>query len=317
MKLSVMPAIAIACLAMTSLSAFAIGPLTSPAELKARLGEENLVILDIRSRIEVDDTDKTLAGRRDFSKGHIPGSVHADYTNAGWRDDQGLMKAMLPAPETFEALARSLGIDNEDTVVIVAGGTGSKALDLGSATRVYWSFKAMGHDEVTLLDGGYDAWVAAGYAVTTEILPPGKGNFRAELQPEMLVNGAMVELAMDSPTKLIDARPEAQFLARAQAGSARNPGTIPTAVSVPAPSLLGEGGAGFAALDTLRTRFAAIGFEDGDQGYAFCNTGHFASVTWFVGHELLGHDIQLYDGSMYDWTNVRQGPTVIGRLPEN
>jgi thiosulfate/3-mercaptopyruvate sulfurtransferase len=79
---------------------------------------------------------------------------------------------------------------------------------------------------------------------------------------------------------------------------------------------VGEGGFGWQALDDVAVRMAALGLEEGEKGIAFCNTGHHASVVWFVAHELMGRDFALYDGSIYDWTQVRLGPTVIGANPE-
>lgn len=308
--------VAVAALAAFAAPAFAAGPLTSPEELKAMLGDENVAVLDIRSRVEVDAKVKETPANRDFAQGHIPGAVHSDYTKAGWRGEVAQVKAVLPDPAQLEAMIRDLGIDNGDTVVIVAGGASPKALDLGAATRVYWTFKALGHDAVTILDGGHDAWVAAGYEVTTEAATPQKGDFEAELQADMIVDGAMVELAQKNAIELIDARPTNQFLGQAQSSWAKNPGTIETSVNIAAPAVLAEGGKGFRSVDELKAMAAAAGIEPGEESYAFCNTGHHATVTWFAMSELLGQDVKVYDGSIYDWTYVRDGRTVIGTLPE-
>jgi thiosulfate/3-mercaptopyruvate sulfurtransferase len=306
-----------AALALVAAPVFAAGPLTTPEELNAMLGDENLAILDVRSMAEVDtEKFKTLPDHRDYAKGHIPGAVDANYQVSGWRDQMGRIQAMLPDPETMEGIIQALGVDNDDTVVIYTGGTSPKAIDLGSATRVYWTFKALGHDDVTILDGGFDGWVDAGYALSTEAVTPEKGDFEADLQIDMLVDGAMVELAARNGIELIDGRPTNQFLGQAQSGSAKNPGTIPGATSVASPDLVAEGGRHFKSVDELEAMFTKAGIEDGEEGYAFCNTGHFASVAWFAGSELLGRDVKLYDGSMYDWTFVRDGATVIGKLPE-
>jgi thiosulfate/3-mercaptopyruvate sulfurtransferase len=73
---------------------------------------------------------------------------------------------------------------------------------------------------------------------------------------------------------------------------------------------------GFKSTDDLMALFTKVGVEPGEEIYSFCYTGHQASVVWFVASELLGMDIKLYDGSMYDWTQVYKGPTVIGKNPE-
>jgi thiosulfate/3-mercaptopyruvate sulfurtransferase len=309
------PTAAALAAALLAAPAAALEPLTTPEDLLAMLERDDLAILDIRSRLEVDPEVKGLPDRLNFAKGHIPGAVHADYTTAGWRAERERIEGMLPDPEAVQALARRLGVDAGDTVVIYTGGTSPQAIDIGAATRVYWTFKALGHDAVTILDGGFDAWTAAGLPVSTEAIAPQPGDFTADLRPDMIVDGAQVELAIRDGVPLIDARPEAQFRGTEQSGAAKNPGTIETATNVPAMSVLGEGGVGFASAEDLRARFSAAGVPEEGEAYAFCNTGHWASVTWFAASELMGRDVKLYDGSIYDWTQVRDGRTVIGRLP--
>ena len=64
--------------------------------------------------------------------------------------------------------------------------------------------------------------------------------------------------------------------------------------------------------DFSGTNNQVAGVDEGEAAHTFCNTGHYGSVVWFVGSELLGRDDRLYDGSMFDWTFVRGGKTVIG-----
>lgn len=298
-----------AAAALLAGTAFAAEPLIGVADLQGMMGADNVVIIDVRSGLE--STDDA------YDKGHIPGAVAANYQKAGWRGDQGAIHYMLPETAKIEALIQSLGVDAGDHVVVYAEGVSPKALDLGATTRVYWTFKALGHDNVSILDGGYAAWTAAGGEVSTAPVAPEAGTFTADLQADFLVNGDMVEAAIDSAVHLVDSRPAAHFLADEQPGYARNPGTIPTSVNIPAPSIVGEGGVGYVDDVTLAARFAAVGVKDGDEVYSFCNTGHHATVVWFAASELLGLDFKLYDGSIYDWTQVRMGPTVIGQNPES
>lgn len=295
--------------------AMALDPLSTPEDLMA-MDATKVAIIDIRSPIGA-DMKKGLPESRDFSKGHIPGAVHAHYGTFGWRADMGENKAVLPAPDQLEAKIRKLGVDKDDTVVIVSAGDGkNRALEIGSATRVYWTFKALGHDAVTILDGGYSGWVAGGHDVSTDAVSPESGNFTADLQTDMLISGAMVEIAQSSPVQLMDSRPVAQFTAQSQSGFAKNPGTIQTSFNVVAASLVPKEGSYFMDADSMRSDFEKAGFVTGAPAYSFCNSGHWASVTWFAASELMGEDVELYDGSMHDWTYVRNMRTVVGKLPE-
>ena len=121
-------------------------PLVDAGWVAANIGKDDVVVLDIRP----EPKEVSAAG---FEDGHIPGAVHADYSTAGWRVERDGTVGMLPDTGDLEALIGGLGIDNDDHVVIVHPGESSS--DFGSATRVYWTFKVLGHDDVSILDGGY------------------------------------------------------------------------------------------------------------------------------------------------------------------
>lgn len=126
-------------------------PLVDSAWLKANLGKASLRIVDVR-------TDADGGGAEGFAKGHVPGAVMADYGKAGWRATINGVAGQLPPTSDVERLIGSLGITNGDHVVVVPAGQNST--DFGNATRVYWTFKVMGHDAVSILDGGWRGWTA-------------------------------------------------------------------------------------------------------------------------------------------------------------
>ena len=71
------------------------------------------------------------------------------------------IKGQLPPVKEIELLIGGLGINNKKHVIVVYGGVNST--DFGSAARVYWTFKTLGHDEVSILNGGYKAWESSGF----------------------------------------------------------------------------------------------------------------------------------------------------------
>src|SRR3546814_13152996 len=85
-------------------------------------------------------------------------AVYSNYLRSGWRTEMDAVPAQLPRQETLEALIGELGIANDSHVVVVSAGTA--ALDLSTAARVSWTFKVIGHDRVSILDGGYRAYAA-------------------------------------------------------------------------------------------------------------------------------------------------------------
>ena len=278
--------------------------LVDAAWLEANLDRPDLVVLDIRNRLGQDS-------RESYLEGHIPGAVHSDYLEDGWRTEVDGVAGQLPPLADLEALIGGLGIGNGDHVVIVAGGT--SALDMGSATRVFFTFKVLGHDRVSLLDGGHRAYAAdpanpleSGGATR----PPTA--FSADFRPELLASTGDVAHARTNGTALIDVRPTAQFRGEAKHPLARVAGTIPSAVSLPEGRLTENGGT-LVGESRAAELLELAGIAPEGEAIAFCNTGHWASLGWFVSHEILGNKAsKLYDGSMVDWTADESRPVEPG-----
>lgn len=271
------------------------GPLASPDWVQAHLDQPGLVVLDIRG-----GADGT------YADGHVPGAIASNYGADGWRVEQNGVPGMLPELSDLEALIGGLGIGNDDHVVVVPAGTGSS--ELGAATRVYWTFKVLGHDDVSILDGGYTAWTAAELPVSTEVTTPSPDSFTANFRPELLASAADVSAAIADGTTLIDARPVEQYLGLAQHPRAQSLGTIPGALNTPQEALATIDGNRMRDAQTLDYLFSQAGIEAEAPAIAFCNTGHWASIAWFARSELLGQETSLYDGSMVEWTANPDNP---------
>lgn len=127
-------------------------PLIEPAWLAERLGEADLVVLDIRNPYGGAD-------RMTYEMGHIPGAVYSNYITDAWHDRRTPVPATLPPIAQLEALLGRLGIGNGSRVVLVHSGTDSS--DFSSSARVYWILRLLGHDAVGILDGGFRGWAQA------------------------------------------------------------------------------------------------------------------------------------------------------------
>jgi len=137
--------VAVATALAAQAASASVPPLVDTDWLADRLQDDNLAIVDVRSPI--DNGDEVA-----FSDGHVPGAADAGYADTAWRAERDGVIGQLPPIESLEGLIGTLGVDNADTVVVVPAGTGPT--DFGSAARVYWTFKALGHDAVTILNGG-------------------------------------------------------------------------------------------------------------------------------------------------------------------
>jgi len=292
MRLSTFATAAVLAVTPIAVQAQDVTPLVSAEWLKARAGDDNLVILDIRADIENTDLGELP---------YIANAVVAPYNTAGWRTEIEGVPGQIPPAEQIAELIGSLGIDGDDHVVIVPWGTDSS--EFGGATRVYWTFKYLGHDEVSILDGGWRQYDAQGGERVAEAAVPEATEFPYEVREELRATTADVEAALAAGTKLVDGRPNAQFIGEAKSPVARVAGTIPGAVNLENSAVYSAEYASFAQPETIAALAEGLGLGADEENIVFCNTGHWASVVWFALHEVGGNkNTAMYDGSMAEWT---------------
>lgn len=291
MRFATLVAAAFVAVAPVAVVAQEITPLVTADWLKAHAGDDNLVILDVRDKI-----DETDLGDLPY----IAGAVVAPYASAGWRTEVDGVPGQIPPVEQIAGLIGSLGIDGDDHVVIVPWGTDSS--EFGGATRVYWTFKYLGHDEVSILDGGWRQYDAAGGERVAEAVTPVAAEFPVTVREELRVDTADVEAALAEGVKLIDGRPHAQFVGEAKSPVVRVPGTIPGSLNLENGRLYDAEYASFANAETVAAISAELGLGADEENVVFCNTGHWASIVWFALHEVAGNkNTAMYDGSMAEW----------------
>ncbi len=264
--------------------------------IKANSCGEGVRVLDIRNSLDG-------GSQTDYLRGHIPCAVYTDYMKDGWRAaDQNKTPGQLAPTGNLEKLIGGLGIGNATHVVIVPAG--KNALDMGSATRIYWTFKVLGHDNVSILNGGLAAYTK------DEKNKLEKGNnkpeavaFKADLRADMLVSKEDVKAAMGNGVTLVDNRPNDQYIGINRHPKAKRSGTIPGSLNLPENWMTDNNGGSFRDGDTLKKLYALANVPTEGEVITFCNTGHWASLGWFAEHELMGNQqAKLYDGSMVEWS---------------
>lgn len=302
----------------TAQAATVPGPLVDTAWLKANSGK--VVILDVRSDVKsfsaspVFSKDKKT-GKLNLVKvgGHIAGAHLVDYKKLrADRDVNGVVISyLLPARKDFDAFMQSVGLNTGDSIVIVSKGESN--LDMTSATRLYWSLKYFGHDDMTILDGGMVQWLKQGGVVKSDSGKVKKGNWIATAErTEMLASSDDVRQAVkDKSVQLIDTRPVAQYLGTYHKSYVSENGHIPGAKNFPNELLTGPNGdAVFTPASSIQKLSEAMGIDSKAPSITYCNSGHLASGSWFVYSEVLGNkQVKMYDGSMHQWTKEK-GATV-------
>ncbi len=259
-------------------------PLVEPVWLMDNLDTPEIRILDLQS-----------AGG--YRQAHLPGAVNTDY--AQWRvKGQNGIPAMLPEKEYLDKLIGRLGIDNQTLVILAPIGAG----DMAVATRIYWTFKAMGHDEVSILNGGLMAYsqIPGSHFVDEVYLPPAK-QFTGQPRLEYFPGAKEVKAALDRGVTFVDSRSYDEYMGKV-GGRNERLGTIPGSILLPFDRLVVKESGQFHDLDKIKEIYQSSGVPLEGEQISFCHTGHRTSLSWFVSHELLeNRDARMYDGSTIEW----------------
>ncbi|MDR2240266.1 MAG: sulfurtransferase [Zoogloeaceae bacterium] len=286
----------IACLLLAA-AANAAEPLVSAAWVKANLDKPGIVYVDFQSSA-------------DYLRGHIPGAVNSNYAKDGWREDRAGDKVpdMLPVKlDALGAMIGRLGIDNATHVVLAPPGLSASDMSIG--TRVYWTLKVLGHDNVSILDGGMAAWMKdKSNPLQTGAVNAEPKTFNVKVREEMIVSMDDVKKARAAGALLVDNRPEDQFAGINRSPKATESGTIAGAKNLPNAWMTVNGMGQFRSRKQIEQLYQFAGVPVSGEQINFCNTGHLASLGWFVSSELLGNkQARLYDGSMVEWTMLKGG----------
>ncbi|HDZ07471.1 sulfurtransferase [Pseudohongiella sp.] len=230
----------------------------------------------------------------DAGAGVIPGAVRAPYSDFR---GPGSNAGQLPPMQALQALLQQLGIDAETPVVVVH--QGSSASDFGAATRVYWTLKSLGVQHLAVLNGGFQQWQAAGLPVSMEPAVVPVSRYQPLWQDTWRLTSEQVADALaDDRITLLDSRPAAFYLG--QQSIAAQPGTIRGAENLSFATWFD--GNQLKPLSELQQLLSTNRPVQTPTTVAFCNTGHWASINWFVLSELLGvSDTRLYAESVVEW----------------
>ena len=233
----------------------------------------------------------------EFEEAHLPGAVFFDIDAVSQADNP--LPHMLPTSEQFAAEISKMGIEDTDHIVIY------DRSPLFSAARAWWMFRYFGHTEVSILDGGYKSWLAAGGQTQTGAQSVTASRFTARNQSEFTAV-TMDEIAswIDAGTcpQILDARASDRFM-----GIAKEPrpglrsGHIPGAINVPISSLLDPETGMVKSADRLKQIFDEAGVNYDAPAITSCGSG-VTACGLILGLAMTGKtDISLYDGSWSEW----------------
>jgi thiosulfate/3-mercaptopyruvate sulfurtransferase len=259
------------------------------------------IVLDVRWSLSGPD------GRRAYEAGHVPGASFVDLETelaAPPRPDRRGGRHPLPDPDAFAAAMRSHGVSRHVPVVVYDQRDGT------SAARAWWLLQHHGHADARVLDGGFDAWTAAGGPVVTEPTLPSRGDFVTSPGQARVLDAADAARLVEHGL-LLDARAHERYAGASEPVDAVA-GHVPGAVSAPTLDNLHADGR-FRSPDDLRRRFEGLGVRTGDEVGVYCGSGVTAAHE-VLALRLIGVDAALYVGSWSDWVSDPSRPVTTSDL---
>ena len=272
-------------------------PLVSTQWLAAHLREVRVV--DASWYMPEDKRDPAA----EFRERHIPGAVFFDIDAIS--DSATDLPHMLPPPELFGREIGGLGIGDGDTVVVYDGA------GIFSAPRLWWMLKAMGHDAVSVLDGGLPKWQAEGRALESGAAASKPAIFTPRPAAGLVRDFATVKSALGE-TQILDARSNPRFTgAEAEPRPGLKSGHMPGAVNVPWRGLLAPGNV-LKDDHGLQKLFAEKGVDLRAPIITTCGSGISAAIVMLALEKLGARHLSLYDGSWAEWGGRPDAPVATG-----
>ena len=268
-----------------------IAPIVSTDWLIANLKNPKLIILDVR-RVE------------DYREGHIPGALSAFYGSWAYMKD-GLF-ASLPEKDDIDDTIGYMGI-GFDNWVVVTGCMDTPRLSYQSA-RVACTLQYAGVENVALLDGGMNKWIAEKKSMSKKIERRKSNNFKGKYSGDKFADKKYVKERLGKLI-LLDTREREFFTGEKKMDCVPKTGHIPGAFNMPTSCAFNED-------KTFRTKEeltaiveAAAGKDRSAAIVTYCDIGQCCPTWSYLLTEVLGYtNVRLYEGAMQDWAQDADAP---------
>jgi len=260
--------------------------------LNENLTNPNLVILDASPK-------STVKGKvSPFQELCIPNAIIIDLKQ-NFTNKESNFPNTVPSESQFEKECQRLGINKTAKIVVYDN------LGIYTSPRVWWLFKIMGHEDISVLNGGLPEWIKKGYKTVQK--PASKnqnlgGNFQSNLNPEFIIRHAtVVENIASNKFLLVDARSNGRF-----SGKEEEPrkylksGCIPNSKNMPYQNVLENGK--FKSVEKIRELFKEQAIQKNKLVFS-CGSGLTACIVLLAYEIAFKKSRYLYDGS---WTEYAE-----------
>jgi thiosulfate/3-mercaptopyruvate sulfurtransferase len=251
----------------------------STAWLAAHLGDPSVVVLDV-------------TGGDSHRDAHVPGARTLPYGDVIVQRDG--VRSELPPVDRLRALFERLGVSDSTRVVVYGD-------EPPMATRVLFTLDYLGHERISLLDGGLAQWRAEGRPVTREEPRVARGRLTPHVRPELVAGAEWIHTRLGRPgIALVDTRTDGEYLGEGERHGMPSAGHLAGARQLQWEQLFHDETYLLRDRDELR-RLYSDRVATGDTVVTYCWVGYRASATYLVAR-YLGYPAKLYDGSYQDWS---------------
>lgn len=259
-----------------------------------------------RSDVRVVDASWYLpqAGRdakAEYVAAHIPGAVFFDIDALS--DETSPWPHMLPPPATLAERLGRLGMTNDQHIVVYDG------VGINAGARAWWMLRAMGHERVSILDGGLPKWKREGKPLEAGTVATSSAIFVAKPDSAIVRSfEQMLDNVRTHTEQVIDARGAPRFYAREpEPRPGVRGGHIPGSVNMPYATFTSPDGVLLPPL-TLRSMFSEKGIDLTKPIVTSCGSGVTAAIVFLALTEVGAKELALYDGSWSEWGARPEAP---------
>ncbi len=276
-------------------------PLVSTDWLARHLGAPDVRVADASWYLPQAGRDP----KAEYASAHIPGAVFFDIDALS--DETSTLPHMLPPPAEFAVHMEALGLGDATTIVVYDGG------GIYSAPRAWWMLKAMGHDDVAVLDGGLPKWRREGRPLGDRQPLPQPQVFTPHPNQSLVRDFEQVmQASATGVEQILDARSPARFAGREpEPRPGVRPGHIPASLNLHYARLTNEDGT-LKTADELRALFQASGLDLAQPVVTSCGSGVTAATLLLALHAAGVPGGAVYDGSWSEWGSRSDAPIETG-----
>jgi thiosulfate/3-mercaptopyruvate sulfurtransferase len=276
-------------------------PLVSTAWLRDHLDAPDVRIVDASWFMPGTPRDP----KEEFLATHIPGAVFFDIDEIS--DETSDLPHMLPSAIKFASRVKKLGLGDGSRIVVY------DSTNILPAARVWWHFRAMGHEDVAVLDGGLPKWIAEGLPTEDGPPAPQERHFTPRLQADIIRSLDQMKIIVETGREqIIDARAAGRFTGEVpEPRAGLRGGHMPGARNIPLSALLAPDGTMLPA-DKLVIVFATAGVDITKPIVSTCGSGITASVVALALARLGRPRSAVYDGSWTEWGGLADTTVVTG-----